>query len=128
MAKCAAVTRAGTACKGTPIDGSQWCYAHNPASADERRRHGKRGGKRGGRGRPLAELADLKRRLSNLADSVLSGGANRADAAVVGQLLNTIIRAIATELRVREQQELIERLEELEAVLEHQKGDSIGYG
>jgi hypothetical protein len=81
-----------------------------------------------GKSRPSRELADLKRRLSDLADSVLEGGVDRGDAAVCGQLLNTIIRAVAVELRVREQTELIGRLEELEAVLEHRKGEHRGHG
>ncbi|MDQ4128879.1 MAG: hypothetical protein M3151_13185, partial [Actinomycetota bacterium] len=102
MAKCSGITRAGTACKGIPIDGSQWCYAHDPDHADERRRHGSKGGKRGGRGRPQAELSDVKRRLSDLVDDVLEGRKDRADAAVAGQLLNTYIRAVGVELKVRE--------------------------
>lgn len=49
-----------------------------------------------------------------LAEQVLAGEVGRANAAVAGQLLNTVIRAVAVELKVREQQDLIERLEELE--------------
>ncbi len=44
-----------------------------------------------------------------------------------GQLLNTQIRAVAVELKVREQLDLIERVEELESLLERQKGGR-GYG
>ncbi len=43
LAKCSGITQAGTACKGIPIDGSQWCYAHHPDRTDERRRHGSSG-------------------------------------------------------------------------------------
>ena len=118
MAKCSGITQAGTACKGTPIDGSPWCYAHHPDRTEERRRHGARGGKRGGRGRPQAELAGIKDRLSGLADDVLAGLVDRQDAAVVGQLLNTVIRAVSVELKAREQLELVERLETLEGALE----------
>ena len=60
MAKCSGITQAGTACKGIPIDGSDYCYAHHPDRTNERRRHGSKGGKRGGRGRPIAELASLR--------------------------------------------------------------------
>ncbi len=127
MAKCCGITQAGTACRGIPIDGSQWCYVDDPAHAEERRRHGARGGKRGGRGRPQAELADLKTRLSDLADAVLEKRVDRADAAVVGQLLNTVIRAVGAELKVREQVELEARMEELEAAIERQ-GRGRGYG
>jgi hypothetical protein len=122
MAKCSGITQAGTACKGIPIVGSQWCYVHDPDHAEERRRHGARGGKRGGRGRPQAELSAIKSKLEDLAENVLSGSVDRSDAAVVAQIYNTVIRAVGVELKVREQQELIERLEELETALERQNG------
>jgi hypothetical protein len=127
MAKCSGITQAGMACKGIPIDGSQWCYVHDPEHTEERRRHGTRGGKRGGRGRPVAELNDIKRRLSDLADDVLADRVDRANAAVAGQLLNTVIRAVGVELKVREQQDILERMEGLEAMLERQNNGR-GYG
>src|SRR5215203_2854312 len=115
MTKCSGITQAGTACKGIPIEGSQWCYVHHPDHAEERRRHGSKGGKRGGRGRPQAELSDIKRRLSDLADDVLEGRQDKGVAAVASQVLNVYLRAISVELKVREQTEIIERLEALEA-------------
>lgn len=125
MAKCSGITQVGTACKGIPIDGSQWCYVHDPDHAQERRRHGSRGGKRGGRGRPQAELSDIKDRLRSMVEDVRNGVMDRADAAVCGQLYNTLIRAVSVELRVREQMEFEARLEELEASLKRQnKGSS----
>jgi hypothetical protein len=124
MAKCSGITQAGTACKGIPIDGSAWCYVHDPDHAAERRRHGARGGKRGGRGRPHAELNDIKNRIRTMVQDVRNGTMDRADAAVCGQLYNTLLRAISVELKVTEQRELIERLEQLEQA-QDQKG---GYG
>ena len=118
MAKCSGITRAGTACKGTPIESSQWCFVHHPEHVEERKRHGRRGGKRGGRGRPQAELAEVKNLLRGLAAGVLKGTTDRADAAVAGQLLGTVIRAIGMELKVKEATELEGRLEELERLLE----------
>ena len=126
MAKCSGITRAGAACKGIPIDGSQWCYVHNPAHSEERRRHGARGGKRGGRGRPKAELSGIKERLSGLVDDVLAGRVNRSSAAVAGQLLNTYIRAVSVELKAREQMEITERLEELEVQMQAKPGGRRG--
>ena len=114
MAKCSGITQAGAACKGIPIDGSSYCYVHHPDHAEERRRHGARGGKRGGRGRPQAELGDIKRRLSTLADDVLEGSVEKGVAAVASQVLNVYLRAVSVELSVREQLELVERLEALE--------------
>jgi hypothetical protein len=118
LAKCAGITQAGRACKGIPIDGSQWCYVHHPDYTEERRRHGSRGGRRGGRGRPQAELSDIKGRLSALANDVLEGRQDKGVAAVASQVLNVYLRAVSVELKAREQMELIERLEALEAQLE----------
>lgn len=121
MAKCSGITQAGRACKGIPIEGSQWCHAHHPGRSDERRRHGSKGGKRGGRGRPRVELTSIKERLSDLADDVLEGRQDRGVAAVASQVLNVYLRAVAVELKAREQAELIERLEALEAAQEHNR-------
>ncbi len=121
MARCAGITQANTACKGMPIDGSQWCYVHHPENAEERRRHGSRGGKRGGRGRPQLELTSIKTQLQDLADSVLAGETERSSAAVVSQILNVYLRAVTVELQVKEQLELTARLEALEEAAERQK-------
>jgi hypothetical protein len=126
MAKCSGITRTGTACKGIPIEGSQWCYVHHPDHAEERRRHGARGGKRGGRGRPSGELARLQKRFEELADMVLAGDVDRAAGAVAGQLLNGARACVRDGLTAREQEELVERLEQLEAVLLAQKGSRYG--
>ncbi len=125
MAKCSGITRTGTACKGIPIDGSQWCYVHHPDHAEERRRHGAKGGKRGGRGRPTTELARLRDRFEELADKVLEGSVERADGAVAGQLLNGARACVRDLLAAREQEEIVERLEELEEGLQHRDG---GFG
>ena len=126
MAKCSAITQAGTVCKGIPMDGSSYCYVHHPNLTEERKRHGSRGGKRGGRGRPVSELARLQRRFEDLADKVLSDDAEqRVDkgvAAVAGQLLNGARACVRDGLAAREQEELLERLEVLEEALESKKG------
>ncbi len=121
MGRCSGITRTGTACKGIPIDGSQWCYVHHPDHAEERRRHGAKGGKRGGRGRPTTELARLRDRFEELADKVLAGEVERADGAVAGQLLNGARACLRDAMAAREQEELVERLEELEATLQGRK-------
>ena len=118
MAKCSGITQAGTACRGIPIDGSDYCYAHHPDHAEQRRRHGSKGGKRGGRGRPSAELGRLQERLEELADKVLAGEVERGVGAVAGQLLNGARACVRDRLAAREQEELVGRLEELERVLE----------
>ena len=114
--QCAGIKRDGGRC-AVVVGGSRtYCYQHDPANAEQR----KRAASRGGKSKPNRELADIKRRLSELADAVLDGTQNRASAAVAGQLLNTVIRAVGVELKVREQLDLIERVEELEEIVERQ--------
>jgi hypothetical protein len=57
-----------------------------------------------------------------LADDVLDGEVDRGTGAVVSQILGVALRAIDTELKVKEQQDLIDRLEALEAGLEARNG------
>jgi hypothetical protein len=106
------------------MDGSGYCYVHHPDRAEERRRHGAKGGKRGGRGRPVAELARIQARFEELAEKVLNGEVERSKAAVAGQLLNGARACVRDGLSAREQEDLVERLEELERVLEQRKGSS----
>jgi len=118
MALCSGIKADGGRCRAQAMRNSQWCIGHDPDQAEARRRRASKGGKRGGRGRPQAELAEVKSILRGLAGSVIKGTTDRQDAAVVGQLLNTVIRAVSVELKAREQLELIERLEALEEQLE----------
>ena len=127
MSQCSGITAAGGRCKGQAISNSQYCFSHSPDHAEARKQRASRGGKRGGRGRPQAELSDIKDRLRAMVEDVRNGTMDRADAAVCGQLYNTLIRAVSVELKAREQMELEARLEELEASLERQNG-SRGYG
>jgi len=123
MTKCSGITRAGTACKGIPIERSPWCYVHHPDHAEERRRRGSKGGKRGGRGRPIAELASLRDANADIRRRLLEGELPPNVAAVAVQSINTDIRAIGATLKAREQEELTERLQALEEALEQRKGE-----
>jgi hypothetical protein len=127
LAKCSGITRAGTACKGIPIDGSDYCYAHHPDHAHERRRHGARGGKRGGRARPQTELALLKAEVRDVIAAVRSGDLDKGVGAVLGQLYNTLLKAMSIGLDVEERLELVGRMEALEEALQNRK-DRGGYG
>lgn len=127
MSKCAGIRADGGRCGAQAIRDSQWCFNYHPDYEKQRQRRASKGGKRGGRGRPQAELADIKQRLSELADNVLTGAVDRGAAPVVSQVLNVYLRAVSVELKAKEQQDLIERLEELESLLESQKGERRGY-
>jgi hypothetical protein len=121
MTKCSGITQAGTACKGIPIEGSQWCYVHHPDHAEERRRHGSKGGRRGGRGRPVAELGSLRDENADIRRRLLEGELLPNVAAVAVQSINTDIRAVGAAMKAREQEEIAARLEELETLLVQRK-------
>jgi hypothetical protein len=111
MARCAGIKRDGGRCTAV-VGGSQThCYQHDPNRAEER----KRNASRAARSKPSRELANIKERLSDLADDVLVGEVDKGVAAVASQILNVYLRAVSVELKVTEQRELIERLEALEA-------------
>jgi hypothetical protein len=52
---------------------------------------------------------------------VEEGQTDRADAAVISQIWGTYLRAISTEMKQKEQLELVQRLEALEEGLEQNK-------
>jgi hypothetical protein len=124
MAQCAGITQSGSRCKRIAIDSSEWCHGHAPNRAAARRAYASKGGRRAGRGRPVVEIANLKEQLADLYNSVLDGQVEPKVAAVAAQVANVRTRLVETELKVKEQQELIERLEALEANLESRKGGS----
>jgi hypothetical protein len=79
---------------------------------------------RAGKSKPSRELTGIKQRLWGLADDVLEGRQDKAVAAVASQILNVYLRAISVETKLKEQLELIERLEALEEGLEQNRGSS----
>ena len=97
------------------MKGSQWCFNHHPDYSQERQRNARKGGRRGGRGRPGSELHTL---LEDLTQRVIDGKLDTSRGAVAAQLINTRIRLLGHELKVREAEELEARIEELEAYLE----------
>jgi predicted RNA-binding Zn ribbon-like protein len=122
MNRCLGTKRDNSPCTVSVEPPQTYCWWHDPANADARKQAAARGGKRAGRGRPQAELSDIKRRLSDLADDVLAGEVDKGVAAVASQILNVYLRAVSVELSVREQLELVERLEALEEATEQEKG------
>ena len=118
MARCAGITAAGSRCKAEAMPREEWCWNHHPDHEQARRRRASKGGKRGGRGRPVAELANLRNENADIRRCLLEGELAPNVAAVAVQSINTDIRAVGTALKAREQEELIERLEALEEQLE----------
>jgi hypothetical protein len=113
MPRCRETKPDGTPCERIVGSSQDYCYAHDPDKAEERRRNASRGGRAKGAG----ELAYLKKQLKDLAGDVLDGSVERGRAAVANQILNTVIRAIEQERKLRELEELAGRIEALEEVL-----------
>ena len=126
MPQCRAIKQNGERCT-LPAKGQLGvCWAHDPANAAQRRRQASRGG----RSKPSRELAEIKTLLSDLTDRVLGGEGveplETGRAAVANQLLNTRLRAVEVERKIKEAEEFEERLAELERVA-GQKGER-GWG
>jgi len=77
---------------------------------------------RAARSKPNRELSSIKALLEDLTERVLAGELETGRAAVANQLVNTRLRAIEQERKMRELEELAERLEALEGVLKGRKG------
>ncbi len=115
---CIGTKRDGTPCT-LPSNGSNGlCWAHDPKNAERRRR----GQSRGGKAKASGEIRDLKKQLEDLAGDVLEGRVERGDAVVVNQILNTRARLIELERKVREQDEVIGRIEALEQNQQQKEG------
>ena len=112
--RCSAITSSGDRCKLDATNGS-FCWSHAPETAQARKMRGRRGGKARGAG----ELAEIKRSIREVIEEVRDGSVERGVGAVVFQGFNSLLKALEVERRVREQEELLVRLERLE---EAQKG------
>ena len=110
MARCQGIKRDGGRCTLGVPPGVQWCFNHDPARAEERRRNASRAGKSSG-GR---EVRDLKRRISDVVDAVLEGSQDRGRAAVAIQGLNALRGVLELERKIKETEELEARIEALE--------------
>jgi hypothetical protein len=113
MATCAFDKRDGGPCGGVAVGPSGGCYAHDPTYELDRKRDARMNGKRGGRERPnpgTADLARLQKSFEDLADKVLAGSVDRADAAVAIQAWNGARSCVAASVRVRELEEVEARL------------------
>jgi hypothetical protein len=121
MANCAAIKADGSRCNAGALPLSDYCYNHDPAREEERKRNASKGGKRGGRGRPVAELAELKKENDRLRKLMLSGELEPRMLSVATQSINVSIRCVDIMLEAKEQEELAVRLEALEAAEEKRK-------
>jgi hypothetical protein len=108
--RCAGTKRDNSPCTATVEPPQRFCWWHEPANADKRRRAASKAGK----SKPSRELSGLKTQLQDLAEQVLAGDLETGRAAVANQLINTRLRAIELERKIKETDELEVRIEALE--------------
>jgi hypothetical protein len=107
---CSAITRKGERCT-LPANGQHGlCWAHDPKNAERRRR----GASRGGKAKANREIPAIKAQLEDLTEQVLAGDLETSHAAVANQLINTRLRALEQERKLRETEDLEARIEALE--------------
>ncbi len=122
MSNCAFIKAGGERCKVGAMSGSSYCYNHDPGKSEERKRNASKGGNSGGRGRPgHGEIARLRKQLKDLVASVVEGELETSRGAVANQLIGTQVRLLEFERRLRETEELEERLEAIEGTLKGRK-------
>lgn len=119
MTVCGYIKGNGERCRAQPMKGESYCYVHHPDMKDKRQAASSRGGKTGGRGRPTKDLKDVKAWLLKLASDVESGELDTRAGAVVAQILNVYLRGVEVERKIKESEELEERLKALEGVLKN---------
>jgi hypothetical protein len=122
MPGCAGFKRDGGHCTATVEPPQRYCWWHDPANAEMRRRSASKAA----RSKPSREIRDLKKQLEELAADVLAGHVERGNAVAVNQILNTRARLIELERKVKETEELEERIEQLEQVHEQRGGKRWG--
>src|SRR5215208_427774 len=122
MSTCSGIKSDGGRCKAQAMRNSEWCINHHPDYEQARRRRASKGGRRGGRGRPIAELASLRDENADIRRRLLEGELLPNVAAVAVQSINTDIRAVGAAMKAREQEEILERLEALEAQAQNKGG------
>ena len=114
MAVCSGIKRDGTRCTATVEPPQEYCWWHDPANAETRRRAASRGGKGvGGR-----EIRNLKKRISEVVEGVLEGSQDRGRAAVAIQGFNALRGVLELERKIKETDELEARIEALEQTQE----------
>jgi flagellar motility protein MotE (MotC chaperone) len=111
MARCAGYKPDGSPCERI-VSASQryYCFAHDPATAAQRSRNASKAA----RSKPLRELRAVKERLRTLAEGVLTGEVDQDAAAVASRILGVYLRAVEQERKLKEQEEILERIEALE--------------
>ena len=108
--RCCGFKHNGEPCSRIVGGAFTYCYSHDPTRSEER----KRNASKAGRGNSQRELRQLKEKLHNLLDDVLSSVVDTGRAAVAANVANALSKVYATSLKVKEAEELEGRIRQLE--------------
>ena len=118
--RCRATKGDDTPCAKTAQPGKDVCRSHDPDYAEERKRNASAGGKAvmslvsEKASAQRREIAELKDKLRELAEGVLAGEVAPQPATVAVQAYNALLRAVDLDRRVRELDEVVERMDRWE--------------
>ena len=110
---CRSTTKYGRPCQNPAQPGKDVCWSHDPVNTTQRAKNARAGGV-AAHSPGTAEIAELKDELKALVREVKAGEVAPGVATVITQLSNVILRAIEQDRKVRETEELEERLAALE--------------
>ena len=122
VARCAGHKPDGTPCERIVGASQEYCYAHDPARAQAR----SEAASKAARSKVDVEISTIKWRLREVAEGVLDGSIDKGKGSVSFQGFGVLIRAIEVERKIREQEQLEERLAALEAAQEQRGGGRWG--
>ena len=111
---CSASTQYGRPCLCPAQPGKDLCWSHDPQNAAKRVRNARAGGVAVHSPATL-EIQELKEELKTLMQEVKDGKVAPGVASVITQLANVLLRGIEQERKMRETEELEERIRALEA-------------
>ncbi len=112
---CRATTKYGRPCQNVPLPGKEECYSHSPEPEHvAQRAKNARAGSHAAHSPGTTEIQELKDELKALVREVKAGEVAPGVATVITQLSNVILRAIEQDRKVRETEDLEERLAALE--------------
>src|SRR5688500_7363941 len=117
MPKCPGIKRNGGKCTATVVPPQTYCWWHDPANQEAR----KRAAAKGGRGKATRKVAMLWDRVMGVIDKVEAGELDPSKANTMLRGYNVLIAQRRLELDEEERREILPRLEELEAEAESRR-------
>jgi hypothetical protein len=123
VARCVGIKADGSRCERVVGASQTFCYSHDESRSQERSRNASKAA----RSKTDVDIGSVKRRLREVAEGVLDGSIDKGKGSVSFQGFGVLIRAIEVERKIREQEEILGRIEQLEQTsLQHKGGGRWG--